>query len=190
MLFCMVLSLKRCICLSHLDLLISDRPTHVCKLHKSLYGLKQAPRAWFHRLTTHLLNLGFHSSKADSSLFIYSRAAVQLYVLIYVDDILITGTSSSMVSSLIGQLGQEFSIKYLGSIHYFLGVEVVPHSKGILLSQKKYSYILDILSKTGMSDSKGVHTHPCHPRLNYVSPVALLSMTLPIIDRWLGCCNI
>jgi histone deacetylase 1/2 len=65
----------------------------VCKLHKSLYGLKQAPRAWYDRLTTTLLHLGFVKSKCDPSLLIHSHKGTSTYVLIYVDDILITGSS-------------------------------------------------------------------------------------------------
>ena len=68
-------------------------PNHICKLHKAIYSLKQAPRAWFSHLSNRLLALGFHSSKLDSSLFIYRTSIVTIYVLIYVDDIIITSSS-------------------------------------------------------------------------------------------------
>jgi hypothetical protein len=64
-------------------------PHHICKLKKALYGLKQAPRAWFARLSGKLIELGFIGSKADSSLFLYHTAAVTMFLLIYVDDIII-----------------------------------------------------------------------------------------------------
>ena len=63
------------------------KPNHVYKLRKALYGLKQAPRAWYSRLSTKLINLGFKASKSDTSLFIYQEGAVSIYMLIYVDDI-------------------------------------------------------------------------------------------------------
>jgi hypothetical protein len=68
-------------------------PHHVCRLDKSLYGLKQAPRAWYSRLSSKLYNLGFISSKADTSLFLYHKSGVTIYMLIYVDDIIVTSSS-------------------------------------------------------------------------------------------------
>jgi hypothetical protein len=79
-------------------------PDQVCKLHKAIYGLKQAPRAWFTRLSNFLLDIGFKGSLVDTSLFIYLHGSVQVYMLIYVDDILITDTHPSAISSLITQL--------------------------------------------------------------------------------------
>ena len=73
----------------------------VCKLTKALYGLKQAPRAWFSKLSSALHQLGFHSTKSDVSLFIRVNASTTIYVLIYVDDIIITGSSPSIISDLI-----------------------------------------------------------------------------------------
>ena len=68
----------------------SAHPSHVCKLNKSLYGLKQAPRAWYNRFASHLLTLGFVEAKSDTSLFIYRRGTDTVYLLLYVDDIVLT----------------------------------------------------------------------------------------------------
>jgi hypothetical protein len=134
----------------------SKYPDHICKLDKALYGLKQAPRAWFSRLSNKLIDLGFSPSKADVSLFIYNKNGIQLYMLIYVDDIIIIGSSSSVVSHLIAQLRDDFAVKDLGSLSYFLGIQVCHTSKGLLLSQQKY--ITDLLTRTNMIHSKGVPT--------------------------------
>ena len=126
-----------------------QRPNHVCLLHKSLYGLKQAPRAWFERLSKALSDLGFKGSKTDPSLFIYSRGQTLLYILVYVDDIIVTGNDRGTIDNIIFQLGSAFALKDLGPLNYFLGIEIVPHGFGIMLSQKKY--ILELLQKAGLS---------------------------------------
>jgi histone deacetylase 1/2 len=74
----------------------ANRPHFVCKLDKALYGLKQAPRAWYTRLSTKLCDLGFKASKSDTSLFIYSKHGVTIFMLIYVDDIIVTSSSQRL----------------------------------------------------------------------------------------------
>jgi hypothetical protein len=76
-------------------------PQHVCKLHKALYGLKQAPRSWFSRLSEKLIHLGFTASKANSSLFLYINNSITMYLLIYVDDIIITGSAPVVITKLL-----------------------------------------------------------------------------------------
>jgi hypothetical protein len=76
----------------------ASQPDHVCKLRRSINGLKQAPRAWFARQPRFLHSLGFFSSKADHSLFLYTRAPFKLFVLVYVDDILVTGNTTSAIN--------------------------------------------------------------------------------------------
>ena len=117
----------------------SAHPDFVCKLHKSLYGLKQAPRAWFERFAFHLLHLGFTASVADSSLFIFCSDRTIIYLLLYVDDIIVTGNNSSQIASLIAALGTVFELKDLGDLHYFLGIQITPIPHGLLLSQTKYA---------------------------------------------------
>lgn len=105
------------------DFIDKDRPTHVCHLRKAIYGLKQAPRAWYMELKQHLLNIGFVNSLADASLFIYCRGTTILYLLVYVDDIIVTGSDSSAVASVLASLADRFSIKDPTDLHYFLSVE-------------------------------------------------------------------
>lgn len=113
------------------------RPHHVCKLNRSLYGLKQAPIAWYEELYHCLLGLCFHSSTADSSLFIKADATLTI-ILVYVDDILITWNSSTSCTHLINTLHSKFSMKNLGDLHYFLGIEAHRTLTSIFLSQTKY----------------------------------------------------
>ena len=134
----------------------SDHPSYVCKLHKAIYGLKQAPRAWYHKLRQFLLTSGFKNSHSDTSLFVFRSSNHVLYLLIYVDDIILTGNSDTLVSQLVDYLAQRFSLKDLGQLSYFLGVEVVPHRLGILLSQRRY--IQDLLKQTNMANAKPVLT--------------------------------
>ena len=102
----------------------SSLPSHVCRLHESLYGLKQALRAWYTRLSDFLLSIGFQASKVDTSLFILSDGTNIFYLLMYVDDILLTGSNSAMLHHLIQLLSSEFKLRDLGVVHYFLGIEV------------------------------------------------------------------
>lgn len=79
-----------------------------------------------------------------------------MYVLIYVDDILVTGSDSTKINNLIQQLGSVFAIKDLGDINYFLGIEVVKHGSDLFLSQQKY--IREVLNKTHFDGVKPTHT--------------------------------
>lgn len=129
----------------------------VCHLHKALYGLKQAPRQWFERLKTTLLSFGFLNSKCDASLFIYKHHNVVIYMLVYVDDIVITGNSPPLIKQITQQLNHVFSLKQLGDLDYFLGLEVKKLSNGnLLLTQSKYLRVL--LIKTDMENSNPVAT--------------------------------
>lgn len=133
----------------------------VCKLNKALYGLKQAPRAWYEWLTQALLLFGFKASKCDPSLFVYNHNGITLYALVYVDDILITGSSSKLVADLISKLNSNFALKHLGKPDYFLEIEVKYLDNGsIILTQTKY--ICDLLHKATMADCNSISTPMVH----------------------------
>ena len=129
-----------------------NAPFHVCRLDKSLYGLKQAPRAWYSRLSSKFQRLGFIPSKSDTSLFIYNKSHTSIFVLIYVDDIIVTSSSDEAVAGLLKDLGAEFALKDLGDLHFFLGIEVKKHGNDLHLSQEKYA--VDLLNRVGMQDYK------------------------------------
>ena len=133
-------------------------PTHLCKLHKSLYGLKQAPRAWYERFSNFLLGLGFQTTYADPSLFIRHFHWSVTLILLYVDDLIITGSDSHYIHCLIAQLHLLFEMKDLSKLHYFLGVEVSYTFSGSFLSQTKYAK--DLLARTSMLDCKPIES-PC-----------------------------
>jgi hypothetical protein len=134
----------------------STHPQLVCKLQKALYGLKQAPRAWHSKHSSKLCALQFRPCKTDTSLFIYKSTNLTMYVLVYVDDLIIVSSSDVASSPLLHSLDQEFCIKDLGPLHYFLGIEVQSFSSGLLLSQRKY--IDDLLIKTNMYNYRPIAT--------------------------------
>ncbi|KAH9686748.1 hypothetical protein KPL70_014488 [Citrus sinensis] len=136
--------------------LILKRSDFVCKLHKSLYGLKQAPRAWYDKLKGCLMSWGFTNTSSDTSLFIRRIKASMIIVLIYVDDILITGPNTADLESFITEFSKIFALKDLGVLSYFLGIEVLYDADCMYLSQRKY--IRDLLPKVEMAECKGIDT--------------------------------
>jgi histone deacetylase 1/2 len=131
-------------------------PNYVCKLDKALYGLKQAPRSWYARLRAKLMALGFIPSKADTSLFYFNKHGIVVFVLIYVDDIIVASSMPSATSGLLHSLKQDFALKDLGELHYFLGIEVNKVADGLVLTQDKYAS--DLLKKVNMASCKHVST--------------------------------
>jgi hypothetical protein len=148
-------------------------PDFVCRLNRSLYGLKQAPRAWYSRFATFLLSMGFVETKCDTSLFVFRRGDDMVYLLLYVDDIVLTASSTSLLRRTITSLQQEFSMKDLGELHHFLGMQVQRTPSGLFLSQRQY--MIDILDRAGMTECKSCSTPvDLNPKLSSIvgDPVA------------------
>ena len=137
----------------------SQYPNYVCKINRALYGLRQAPRAWFQRFTTYLQTLGFHGSKSDYSMFVYKSAEGMAILLLYVDDIILTASSPSLLQRILTRLKDEFSMNDLGHLNYFLGIHVVRNTDGLFLSQQKYA--TELLQKADMLQCKSVDTPIC-----------------------------
>jgi histone deacetylase 1/2 len=112
----------------------SKHPNYVCKLDKAIYGLKQAPRAWYARLCNKLMQLGFTPSKGDTSLFYYNKGKHIIFVLVYVDDIIIASSTPEATSALLKDLDKDFALKDLGDLHFFLGIEVKRSVDGLIMS--------------------------------------------------------
>ena len=132
------------------------QPHQVCKLRRALYGLKQAPRAWFEKFSSAILSFGFQQSSHDSALFIRKSSQGLVLLLLYVDDMIITGSDTIGIHDIKTHLGTCFEMKDLGPLRYFLGIEVNSSSSGYSLSQVKYAS--DLISRAGLIDNKAVDT--------------------------------
>lgn len=153
-----------------------NSPHHVCRLHKALYGLKQAPRAWYQELKSFLLKVGFKNSLADASLFILHRGSLLVYILIYVDDIIVTSNNNDLLNPTLQSLASRFSIKDPEDLHYFLGIEAHRTQSGMYLTQRRY--ILDLLTRCDMLHAKPVTTPMAtHPKLTLASGTTMLDPT-------------
>ena len=129
----------------------------VCKLHKSLYGLKQSPRAWFKKFSSTLTDFGYKQGNADHTLFTkHATNGKKSILIVYVDDIIITGDDIHEITALKQKLKEEFEVKELGKMKYFLGMEVVRSKQGIIISQRKYT--IDLLTEIRMQDYKPRYT--------------------------------
>jgi hypothetical protein len=127
---------------------------HVCKLRKTLYGLKQSLRAWFGRFSEVVLKFGLQRCQTDHSVFHLHTSAGYILLVVYIDDIVITGDDSGGIARLKQFLQDQFHTKDLGKLRYFLGIEVVRSRTCINLSQRKYA--LDLLEETGLLGSRPV----------------------------------
>lgn len=133
-----------------------DHPGYVCKLKKVIYSLKQVPRAWFDKLSSYLIEFGFKCCTRDPSLFIYSDGKNMMLLLLYVDDMTLTGNNKSFVAEFVGLLGTRFRVKDMGPLSYFLGIQATTTSSGLFLNQEKYA--MDLLQSAAMLDCSPMPT--------------------------------
>ena len=138
----------------------------VCKLRHSLYGLKRSPRAWFGRFSSVIQEFEMLRCETDHSVFYHHNSLSQcIYLVVYVNDIVITGSDQEGIQRLKQHLLNHFQTKDLGKLKYFLGLEIAQSSSGVVMSQKKYA--LDILEETVMLECKPIDT-PMDPNVKLV----------------------
>ncbi|KAM3210839.1 hypothetical protein ACQJBY_064630 [Aegilops geniculata] len=128
----------------------------VCRLRRSLYGLKQAPRAWFERFASVVTAAGFLPSDHDPALFVHTSPRGRTLLLLYVDDMIITGDDLDYIAFVKARLRDQFLMTDLGPLRYFLGIEISSTSHGFYISQEKY--IQDLLARAALGDERIVAT--------------------------------
>ena len=114
---------------------IKSQEQKVCKLVKSLYGLKQAPQAWYEKSIEHLLKYKYFNLDG-ATLFVKKVGRSVVYLVVYVDDLLITGNNDDYIASIKRELKKVFDVTDLGLLHYYLEIEVDQKPKHIFISQK------------------------------------------------------
>ena len=131
----------------------SSGTSRACRLRKALYGLKQSPRAWFGKFTQTMRILGYKQCNGDHTLFFkHFETGGDTILIVYVDDIIITGSNTKEAARLEKHLTTAFEVKALGRLKYFLGIEIAYSNKGYLMTQQKY--ILDLLNETKLLQAK------------------------------------
>ena len=128
----------------------------VSHLQHALYGLKQAPRAWFVKFNSTISRLGYMASHYDSALFLCHTDKGTILLLLYVDDMIITGDDFSGIQELKDFLSQQFEMKDLGHLSHFLSLEITHSTDGLYITQAKYAF--ELLSRAELIDSKTVNT--------------------------------
>lgn len=109
--------------------------SNVCKLQKALYGLKQSPKAWFDRFTLFVKGQNYCQAQSNHTIFTkLSKEGKIAILIVYVDDIILTGDYHEELEILKEKMAKEFEMKDLGELRYFLGMEVARSKKGIIVS--------------------------------------------------------
>lgn len=160
----MVILKKLSTYINHLDSQPDTPSSHLSPQKVSLC-LKQALRAWFQWFAQYATKVGFTHRKSDTSLFVFYRGFDLAYLLLYVDDIILTASSLTLLRSILSSLNSKFSMTYLGLLHYFLGIFVNRDNNGMMLHQR--NYVADILHRANMSN--------CNPCATLVDTSAKLN---------------
>ncbi|KAL0449783.1 UNVERIFIED_CONTAM: Retrovirus-related Pol polyprotein from transposon RE2 [Sesamum latifolium] len=151
---------KKCICPG----VPKAQSGQVCLLKRSLYGLKQASRQWNIEFTSKLEEFGFKQSSHDYCLFVKGSGSSFIALLVYVDDVLLTGASLINLNEVKHYLDSLFTIKDLGFAKYFLGLELARSPQGTCITQSKY--LRDIITDCGLEDARPVST-PLPPGIKF-----------------------
>ena len=128
----------------------------VYRLKKALYGLKQASRAWNEKIDAFFQRNGFHRSTADPNLYIYRENGLSTVIVLYVDDLIITGGNVGHIAQTKASLQSEFEMTDMGLLHFFLGLEIWQDQSGIFISQKRY--VQELLQAFDMQDCRPIST--------------------------------
>ena len=132
------------------------KPGNVLRLKKAIYGLKQSPRAWYKKLSTTLNGRGFRKSELDHTLFTLVTPSGIIVILVYVDDLIITGSDKAGIKATKEFLKSVFDIKDLGEMKYFLGIEICRSKEGLFMCQRKYT--MDMLKESDVLGGKVAKT--------------------------------
>lgn len=132
-------------------------PGHAYRLHRALYVLKQATRAWFERFSSVITAAGFIASDHDPALFVHVSEHGRTLLLLYVDDMLITGDDNEYIAFVKARLTEQFMMSNTGPLNYFLGIEVTSTPDGYYVSQQKY--LQDLIDRSGLRYSNNSYTH-------------------------------
>ena len=118
---------------------LSVESNKVCRFQRALYGLKQVSRVWFAKFSSPIFRLGYTVNLYDSALFIRCTNKCTILLLLYVDDMIITGDNLSGIQELKDFLSQQFEMKDLGHLSYFLSLEITHSTDGLYITQAKYA---------------------------------------------------
>ncbi len=147
----------------------------MCRLRRSIYGLKQTPKRWNEAASSALLAAGFTSTSADTCLYVQVKNEIQIFILLYVDDMLVMSSSLQAIQEAKSILFRTFTMKDLGPVDTFLGLRIT-RDRGLRrmwLSQA--GYVQDMQVELGMEHSKPVAT----PELTSSGSSSPTSSTLP-----------
>ena len=117
----------------------SDHPEKVCKLYRSIYGLKQSPLVWNQTIDKFLKEKGFIQSSSDNCIYTLFHQGSILFLALYVDDIILCGSSKKLIDEVKSQLKSKFALKDLGDLNNFLAIQIENKDKGIFIHQKQYA---------------------------------------------------
>jgi hypothetical protein len=142
--------------------IVKGQEDKVCKLQKSLYGLKQAPKQWYEKFDLTLISVGFSANEVDRYVYYRHGGGQGVILCLYVDDILIFGTSIDVINEVKAFFYQSFNMKDLGEADIILNIKLIKGENRITLTQSHY--VEKVLSRFGYKDSKPSST-PYHPSL-------------------------
>ena len=128
----------------------------VYQLKKALHGLKQAPRTWYSRIDAHMVDLGFKKSLSEFTFYIKKVDDEILVVSLYVDDLLVTGSSKKLIDKFKEEMKDAFEMTDLGRMIFFLGMQVQQKQNEIFVCQEKYAK--EVLKKFNMEECKPTAT--------------------------------